>query len=458
MFLKRMLRDNVFWKTLISLAVPIILQQLLTSCLAIVDNLMVGQLGDIAVAAVGQSAQVAQLVNLFFVGICSGGAVFAAQYWGAKDHEGIRRTYGLVMLLCGSMAVVFAVLVSLFPKQVLSLYTNSPAIIEQGAQYLRIAAFSYIGIGLNFGFCTVLRSVEQVRLPVISNVISVLVNILFNWLLIFGKGGFPALGVRGAAIATVLSSCINPLFIFVVSFVKRGVLRCPLHKLFCFGHGFVRQFLLMALPAFANEAMWAIGTAGTNMVYGRMGESNVAALTINNTVQNLAFVALIGVCNACAVMLGKRIGEGKLDEVKEYAERFVLLTPIVSAVMGLVIIALRAPLLSLFSLSAEASSTASALLLIYGLEAGLRNVSYITIVGIFRPGGNTRIGMVFDGICLWGIALPLTIVLGLVLRWNFATVYLCMLLAEDVPKVCIILPYFFKFKWIHSVIEQKVRG
>ncbi len=458
MFLRRMLHDKVFWKTMISLAVPIILQQLLTSCLAIVDNVMVGQLGDIAVAAVGQSAQVAQLINLFFVGICSGGAVFAAQYWGAKNHEGIRRTYGLVMLLCGGMALLFAVLVCAFPKQVLSLYTNSPAIIELGAQYLRIAAFSYIGIGLNFGFCTVLRSVEQVRLPVISNVIAVSVNVLFNWLLIFGKGGFPALGVRGAAIATVISSCINPLFIFVVSFIKRNVLRCPIRQLFCFGHGFVRRFLLMALPAFANEAMWALGTAGTNMVYGRMGESNVAALTINNTVHNLAFVALIGLCNVCAVMLGKRIGEGKLDEVKEYAKRFLLLTPVVSLGMGLAIIALRAPILSCFSLSPGASKVAFTLLLIFGLESTIRNIPYVTIVGIFRPGGNTRIGMVFDGVCLWGISLPLTIVLGLVLRWDFATVYLCMLLAEDIPKVCMILPYFFKFKWIHSVTEQKVRG
>ncbi len=455
MFIKRMARDKVFWKTMISLAVPIILQQLLTSCLAIVDNVMVGQLGDIAVAAVGQSAQVAQLINLFFVGICSGGAVFAAQYWGAKDHKGIRRTYGLVMLLCGGMAVLFALLVCAFPKQVLSLYTNSPAIIEQGAQYLRIAAFSYIGIGLNFGFCTILRSVEQVRLPVISNVFAVSVNILFNWLLIFGKGGFPALGVRGAAIATVLSACMNPLIIFTVSFIKGNVLRCPLRKLFCFGKGFVRRFIAMALPAFANEAMWALGTAGTNMVYGRMGESNVAALTINNTVHNLAFVALIGLCNACAVMLGKRIGEGKVDEVKEYAKRFLLLTPVVSLGMGLAIIALRAPLLSCFSLSPEASKVAFTLLLIFGLESTIRNIPYVTIVGIFRPGGNTRIGMVFDGVCLWGISLPLTIVLGLVLRWDFATVYLCMLLAEDVPKVSIILPYFFKFKWIHSVTETR---
>lgn len=454
MFFRNMIRDKAFWKTLLSLAIPIILQQLLASSLAIIDNLMVGRLGDIPVAAVGQSAQVAQLVNLFFVGICSGGAVFAAQYWGAKNKEGIRRTYGLVMLLCGSVAAVFAALVSLFPARVLSLYTNSPAIIAQGSGYIRIAAFSYIGIGLNFGFCAVLRSVEQVRLPVISSIVAVLVNVFFNGVLIFGKLGFPRLGIQGAAIATVIAAFVNPLVILTVSLVQRNVLRCPLREMFRFPAGFVRRFVSIALPALANEALWALGSAGIIMVYGRMGEKNVAALTINSTVQNLAFVALVGLCNACAVMIGKHIGEGDFPRVKEYAKRFVFLTPAVSLGIGLLVVALRGVILSCFSLSAQASAVASSLLLIYGLEMALRNLPYIIIVGVFRPGGNTRVGMFFDLVCLWGIALPLTAVLGLVCKWDFTTVYLCALLAEDIPKVCLLLPYFFKFGWIRSVTEE----
>ncbi len=453
MFFRRMVRDKLFWKTLFQLAVPIVLQQLLASSLAIVDNLMVGRLGDISVAAVGQSAQVAQLVILFFVGICSGGAVFAAQYWGAKNMAGIRRTYGLVMLLCGGVSVVFAALVSLFPAQVLSLYTNSPAIIAQGTQYIRIAAFSYIGIGLNFGFCAILRSVELVRLPVVSNIITVLVNVFFNAVLIFGKLGFPRLGIRGAAIATVIASLVNPLVILIVSFIKRNVLRCPPREMFRFEAGFVRRFFAVALPVLVNEALWALGTAGVTMVYGRMGEKNVAALTINNTVQNLAFVALIGLCNACAVMIGKTIGEGNRPRVREYAKRFVFLTPVVSLAIGLAVIALRGAILSCFSLSAEASAVASSLLVIYGLEIALRNLPYIIIVGVLRPGGDTRAGMLFDLLCLWGISLPLTAVLGLVLRLDFATVYLCALLAEDIPKVCLLLPYFLKFRWIKPVAE-----
>ena len=154
-------------------------------------------------------------------------------------------------------------------------------------------------------------------------------------------------------------------------------------------------------------------------------------------------------------MIGKRIGEGKIDEVKEYSKRFLLLTPVVSLGLGLLIIALRTPILSCFSLSAEASSVAFTLLFIFSLESTLRNIPYITIVGVFRPGGNTRIGMLFDGVCLWGISLPVTALLGLVFHVDFTTVYLIMLLAEDVPKVCMILPYFFKFKWIHSVTESR---
>lgn len=454
MFLKKMMSDKVFWKTMLSLAIPIVLQQLLSSSLAMVDNLMVGRLGDIPVAAVGQAAQAAQLINLFFIGICSGGAVFAAQYWGAKNMNGIRATYGLVMLLCGGISVIFSVLVSLFPAQVISLYTDSPAIIAEGAAYIRIAAFSYIGIALNFGLCTILRSVEQVRLPVIANAVTVLVNVFFNGVLIFGKCGFPALGVRGAAIATVISSLVNPTVILIISMIKRNILRCSVKELFRFPQGFVRRFLVMALPAFINESAWALGIAVTNMVYGRMGETNVAAMTVTNTVQNISFVAFIGLCNAAAVMIGKRIGEGKIDDVKEYAKRFLWLAPTFSLVIGLVVSVLRRPLVSCFALSHEAAATAMVLLVIYGLEMVIRTPTYIAIVGIFRPAGSTRIGMILDGTTLWLIAVPVSLVLGLVLRLDFVTVYLCTLLAEDIPKISFMLPYFFKFRWIHTITDD----
>lgn len=452
MFIRSMFKDRTFWKTLVALALPIALQNLLSSSLAIVDNVMIGQLGDIAVGAVGQSAQVAFLVNIFLFGLTSGGAVFAAQYWGSRNTEGLQRTYGLVTVSCLALSTVAAILISLFPKTVLGWYTNSQALIDLGAEYLHIAAFSYIGIAVNLSFCTMLRSVEQVRLPVISNLISVLVNVFFNAVLIFGLWGFPKLGVKGAAIATVIASFVNPLFIFTVSFFKRNILRCSLRDMFRFPEGFVRHFFKISLPVFFNEAMWALGMAGINMVFGRMGESNVAALTIARTVENLAFVLIIGICNASGVLIGKNIGCGNFDTAKTYARRFTCIVPAVCLVIGAIILLLRAPILSLFALSEEATATAMGLLFIYSLEMPLRNLPYINIVGIFRAGGDTKTGVLYDMSCLWCIALPLTAVLGLIFKWDFLLVYVLMLLCEDIPKASLCVRHMLSGRWIRAVV------
>ncbi len=451
MFIQKMLQDRKFWKWILTLAIPIALQNLLSSSLAIIDNLMIGRLGDIAVGAVGICAQIAQLVNISLFGITSGGTIFAAQYWGKKDLEGIRRTYGLMTISCFIVSMLAAILISAFPEVVLGFYTNSKPIINEGAKYLRIAAFSYVGIAINLGFCTILRSTEEVKLPVISNLISVFVNIFFNAVLIFGLLGFKKFGIQGAAIATVIASLVNPLFIFLVAFFRKYILRCSLKEMFTFPKGFVKKFFSISIPVFCNEAMWALGVAGVNMVYGRMGESNIAALTITKTVENLAFVLMVGLCSACSVMIGKSIGKEDFDTAHTYAKRFTLLIPAFCLVIGGSIILLRSPLLSLFSLSEEAKYAAMFLLMFFGMEMPLRNIPYISIVGIFRAGGDTRKGMLFDVSCLWCLSLPTAIILGLVWKWEFLLVYPIVLLIEDIPKAFFCIRHTLSGKWMHSV-------
>lgn len=451
MFIKKMFRDREFWNLILTLAIPIALQNLLSSSLAIIDNLMIGRLGDVAVGAVGVSAQVAQLVNISLFGITSGGTIFAAQYWGKKDRDGIRRTYGLVMINCAVVSLLAALLIASFPQVVLGFYTDSAEIIREGAKYLRIAAFSYVGIAVNLGFCTILRSTEQVKLPVISNLISVLVNVFFNSALIFGMLGFPKLGIAGAAIATVIASLVNPLFIFTVSYFKKYILRTSFRKMFTFPRGFVKRFYGVSLPVFFNEAMWALGVAGVNMVYGRMGVSNIAALTVTRTVENIAFVLIVGLCNACGVMIGKSIGNGENEKALVYAKRFTLLVPLFCFGIGGMIIGLRGSILSLFSLTPEAMKAATHLLLVFGLEMPLRNVPYISIVGIFRAGGDTKMGMVFDVSFLWCLSLPTAILLGLVFDLPFLLVYPIVLLVEDIPKATFCVRHTLSGKWLHSV-------
>ena len=453
--IREMTHDRDFWRSVIMLTIPIALQNLLSNSLAIIDNLMIGKLGDLAVGAVGISAQIAFLVNVSLFGLSAGGSVFGAQYWGKKDLDGIRRTYGLVTLCCSAVSILASILISLFPEFVLGLYTNSADIIRLGARYLRIAAFSYIGIAVNLCFCTILRSTEQVKLPVISNLISILVNVFLNGVLIFGLWGFPKMGIRGAAVATVIASFVNPLVILVVALRKNLILKCPWKKMFAFPKGFVRKYFSITLPVFFNEIMWSLGVAGTNMVYGRMGETNIAAMAIARTVENIAVAWIVGLGNASAVMVGKAIGAGKRDKAQVYANRFTVLTPFFCLIIAALILFLRTPIVSLFSLSPESARTAAWLLAIYGMEMPLRNIPYISIIGVFRPGGDTTRGVLYDLCFLWCLSLPLTVFLGLVWKAPFLLVYTVMLLSEDIPKAFLCIRFTLSGKWIHSVTEPE---
>ena len=214
----------------------------------------------------------------------------------------------------------------------------------------------------------------------------------------------------------------------------------------------------ISLPALVNEGMWALGTTGYNMIYGHMGTDNYAALTIFRTVENLAFVFFVGLCHACSVLIGKRIGAGDFARARLDARRFTVLMTAMSVTVGLALIALRTPLLSLFNVSEGVRGLTRQIVLLYGLEIGLRNIPYITIVGVFRAGGDTRIGVILDTVCVWCIALPLTFLCGMVLRLPFVAVYLIMLLSEDVVKTFFALRYFLRDRWIHPVTEQGLRA
>ena len=451
MFFKRMFKDRAFWTVTLTLAIPIALQNLLSSSLSLVDSIMVGKLGDIALSAVGEAAQVANLHNVCIFGICSGGTVFAAQYWGARNIPGIRKTCGLVIINCAVFSSLFTLAVFLFPEQAISIFTDSEAIIAEGGKYLRIACLSFIGISVNTALSMMLRSIEVVKISFVSNAAASLANVFFNYVLIFGALGFPEMGIRGAALATVISSAINPAVLIIASVIKKYCIFGSPREMLGWTKNFAGHFFRIMAPVFANETLWVLGVCGINMVYGRMGEQNIAALTIVRTVESLGFVFFIGMCNACAVLIGKRIGEGNFDCAKEYSKRFLAMVPILSLLVGGTVLLLHKPILALYSVSEGAYAVAGVLLTVYCCELCFRNIPYMAIVGVFRAGGDTKIGMLYDLGSLWAIALPIAAVLGLVLRLDFVLVYIIVLLSEDLIKDVLCIRYVAKGKWIKPV-------
>ena len=441
-----------FWKAMLALAIPIALQNMLSASFSLVDTLMVGQLGDIALSATGMAGQWSWLFGMGLFGISSGASVFVSQYFGDGNVKGIRRTVGIAVSAGLLLSLLFVATAALFPAGIVSIFNQNEQIVSTGASYLRFACISYPAMALTNILGAVLRSVEQPKLPMAVTGISAGANVVLNYLLIFPAG----LGVKGAAIATAISSWLGPILLIAFSVAKKNILVAPLRE-FSFGGKHLREFFKKATPVIINETMWGLGTVAYNVIFANMGHEEYAAITIVKTFENIAFCFFMGLCNACCVMVGKSVGSGSIRHAIRDTKRFLVLMPITSLVIGTVIILFRAPLVSIFNLGSNISAytvtTAQHLLIIYAAWTVVRNLPYLIVVGILRPGGDTAFGMVVELLALWLFSVPLTYIAANVLGLPFLTVYLLMYVSEDVTKTIVFFFYYRSGRWIRPVTD-----
>ena len=450
--------NRPFWRVTLSLAIPIALQNLLSASFSLVDTLMVAKLGGEHLAAVGMAGQWSWLLNIFCFGLVSGTSLFIAQYWGIKDIKSIHKTSGVAITSALLISILFMLIGAVKPELIISVFSRTPEILEYGSAYLRIASYSYPAVALNLIFCAILRSTEKVKLPVFVSLFTAVLNAILNYCLIFGVLGFPEMGISGAALATCISSWAGVAFLLVVSVINSNILIAPLTDIFGFSGSQVTLFYRRALPIIFNEAAWGTGTVVINAIFSNMGDDYYTGVTIFRTFENIAYVFIIGLCNACSVMVGKSIGAGKIERAKEDAWRYTAIMPVACIITGAIVILFREILVSTFTSGAEYTTAAIAAamgcLLIYGCEMPIRNIPYLMVVGIFRPGGNSNLAMICDLICLWCISIPLTAVLAFVVKLPFLHVFLFMFLLEDIPKSALCLYNFVRDKWISPVTEE----
>ena len=446
---KKYFGDLGFWRIALKLAFPVAMQNLLTSSFILVDTIMVGQLGDLSLSAVGMAGQFGWFLNMITFGMCSGAAVFISQYWGAKDTAGIRRTYGIAVVSVCLISALFFVIGLLFPEGVVRIFNREPDVVEAGAAYLRIACWSYLATGVNMVFCIVLRSTENVKLPMYVSLVTTVLNAFMDYGLIFGAFGMPEMGIRGAALATVISAWAGPVLILAVSAIQRNMLITPLKELFGFNRRSIAQYYEKATPVIINETLWGLGTLLFSVIFANLGYQYYAAVTIFRTFDNIAFVFFIGLCNASSIMVGKNVGAGHIKRAVEDSRRFVLFVSLCSVLTGVLIIIFRFQLASVFNLSGsitpETLKLTASLLLVYGIELPMRNLPYILIVGTFRPGGDTKIGMKLDLLSLWLCSVPLTTLAAFVFKLPFIAVFAIMYIAEDYLKVILCVKYYFTY-------------
>lgn len=447
---------KAFFKEMLPLAIPIALQNLLMASFRLVDMLMLGQLSGEALAAVDLASQMSFFVDLISFGVASGCAVFLAQYHGAKNLDGIRRVMGCAFVSLLPVGLLATVLSVCFPRTIMQILTNDGGLRAVGVSYLSVAAFSYPFIVVNMILSTVLRSTENVRLPLIASGTSAALNALLNYALIFGHFGLPALGARGAGLATAISAATGPLILLSVSIAKRNILIAPIRKMLAL-RGFFGPFWKRSLPVFLNETLWSLSIVVVNIIFGHMGAENYAGLSTVRTIENLAFVFFIGVCHSCNILVGKHIGAGDEPGAKRIASSFLVLTPLMGLVLGAAVLMLRGPVVDLFRIEESSKAVARALLLMFAFEIGLRNIPYICVVGIFRAGGDTRIGFFADLGVQYLVVIPIAAILGLVVKLPFATTFVIMQLCDDVVKNAIYLTCYRKRNWIMPVSKIKMR-
>lgn len=447
------LHDKNFWRLALSLALPIAFQNMLVSSFSLIDTLMVNRLGEIQLSATGMAGQWSWLFSIVLFGISSGASIFVSQYWGDKNVKGIHRTTGIAITAGLIISLPFMLAGLLIPDKIIYIFNKDPRVIEYGAMYLRYASLSYPAIALTNIFGAVLRSTERPKLPMVASGIGAVINVILNYLLIFTAG----LGVQGAAIATVISAWVGLIIIIAISVVRKNILCAPLSDIFSFSGKTLVEFFKKTTPVIINESMWGLGTFVYNIIFANIGYEEYAAITIVKIFENFSFCFFLGIGNACCVLIGKSVGAGEIREGARDSKRFMILCPIVAAVTGLATILLRAPLVSIFNIGGNTSSytieTAEWLLVIVGAWMIVRNISYLTVVGIFRPGGDATFGMVMELLLLWCFAVPMTYMAANVWELPFLAVYIVMYLCEDIPKSLVFIPYWISGRWIKPVTD-----
>lgn len=417
--------EREFINRVLILAVPMILQAVVTAMMHIVDNLMIGQLGQIELAAVTQANRISFLFQLTMFGTVGGVNVFVAQYWGNRNMQGIHRAMSMGLRAALIVASLFAIPALIIPEKLLGLLLTNQQAIALGAQYLRIAAFTYYLTALSLVHSAVMKSTEQAKLPMYAGIAAIITNTCLNWLLIFDHGSFGGWGVQGAALATLIGTAVELSILFFVGRRKKFATAIGWKDLKIGVPGYAKKYFMVALPVILNECLWSLGITCYSAVYGRMGDgvSAVAAVSIFTNVEQLAMVTMRGMNYACGVLIGIAVGRGDRDEAMLIAHRMRVWTMIVLEVSGFIMMLLAGKIVGMFNVEPETAQSAIRLLRVFATFIWLQGLYTVTIVGILRAGGDVRFSAVMDVLPVWVVGVPLIAFTGLVLKWPIHQVY-----------------------------------
>ena len=440
-------QKHPFFRAVAALAVPVALQSMLQSSFSIVDQIMIGQLGEVSIAGVGLAGKFASIFSVVVAAVGAVAGIMISQYLGQKNSREVRRSFFLNLLLAALVALLFTGLCALAPWQVMGLYTKDSATRQAAAEYLAVISGTFLPMAGATLLSTLFRCAEKPRLPLYASIVSALLNTGLNYLLIFGKWGFAPMGARGAAIATVVSQCAN-LLLMLLMLPGRGVM--PRRSREHTAPFQWRQYLVMLLPILVCEVMWSLGENVYAAIYGHMSTQASAAMTLVNPVQGLVTGALCGLSQAAGVIVGKLLGQEDYDGAYR-ASRRLLLYGAVGAVLLSVLVILTAPLyVQIYRVDEAARLLTRQILLAYALVAPFKVLNMILGGGILRSGGKTQYVMCIDLMGTWIFGVPLGLLSAFVFHLSIPWVYFILSLEECI-RFGVSLLVFRRRRWMHSL-------
>ena len=438
-----------FYRSFLTIGIPLMIQQLISSSLNFIDNLMIGRLGTEFIAAVGFANSVYRILDLFLFGLCSGMGVFIAQYFGKKNFEMIRRILGKLVLAGITLSLIFSIITFIGAEKIIGIFTKEPQVLAIGVSYIRRALFSYTFYAISFsvGFC--LRAMGLTRIPMISASIGVTANTFFNYCLIYGNFGFPRLEERGAAIATVMARMLELSTILFIVYKKDFNLKGNLQSYLNLPKALMKEIIKISTPVFLTEMLWILGVVSLSVAYSRLGTTQAACVQIADIITAISSVLFMGISNSASVIIGHTIGKGDKNKVIAYSRKILQIAFGMAIVSLMLVQGLTNTIVSLYHLPPETHIMAVRTMRTVGMFVFLKMINWTLLIGLFRAGGDTKVAFCLDIFPLWFYAVPVAFIGA----YYKVPVYILVGVADfyEVIKLISSLFRYKTLKWIKDV-------
>lgn len=446
--------ERAAYGKIITLALPIIIQNLFSAAVSSADVVMLNSVGQSAISAASLAVQYTNILFMVFYGLGTGSTMLCAQYWGKQDMRAIEKVEGIALRFVLCFSILFALPAAAVPQLMMKVFTTDVELIRLGASYLRIVSISYLCWGISEIYLAVLRSIERVKISTALNVSALLINICLNAVFIYGWFGAPKMGIQGVALATTISRIVQLIASFVVSYYSKDV-KLRLGMMFQKSGVLLQDFIRLSLPAMANDIIWSLAFSMYSVIMGHMGTDVVAANSLVVVVRNFGTVLCFSVASASGIVLGKEIGANRIGEAKEDAKRSMRLTVICGLIGGLLVLIVRPFVLANASLTDTAMRYLNIMLWINTYYIMGAAVNTTLIAGVFRAGGDSRFGCICDAIDMWCYAVPLGFLAAFVLKLPPMWVYF-LLCTDEFVKWPWVIKHYRSFKWLKNITRENI--